>query len=144
MVFPVHPRTRARLAAPGLADAAGALRLVEPLGYLEFLSLTSAAALVLTDSGGLQEETTALGVPCLTLRENTERPVTVSEGTNEVVGTDPTRIVAAAPPRALRPRDPPRRSPRSGTAAPASGPRRRSAHCWGCVSRRARRVRPVA
>ena len=96
VIFPVHPRTRARLAAPGLADAAGALRLVEPQGYLEFLSLTSAARLVLTDSGGLQEESTALGVPCLTLRENTERPITVSEGTNEVVGTDPERIVAAA------------------------------------------------
>ena len=96
VVFPVHPRTRARLAHPALAGAAAALRLVEPLGYLEFLSLTSAARLVLTDSGGLQEETTALGVPCLTLRENTERPVTVTEGTNEVVGGDPGRIVAAA------------------------------------------------
>jgi UDP-N-acetylglucosamine 2-epimerase (non-hydrolysing) len=63
---------------------------------LEFLSLTSAARLVLTDSGGLQEETTALGIPCLTLRENTERPVTVAEGTNEVVGTDPARVLAAA------------------------------------------------
>ncbi len=96
VVFPVHPRTRARIAAAGLEDRAAALRLVEPLGYLEFLSLTSAARLVLTDSGGLQEESTALGIPCLTLRENTERPVTVSEGTNEVVGTDPARIVAAA------------------------------------------------
>jgi UDP-N-acetylglucosamine 2-epimerase (non-hydrolysing) len=96
VVFPAHPRTRARLAEPALASLAGALRVVEPLGYLEFLSLTSAARLVLTDSGGLQEESTALGVPCLTLRENTERPVTVAEGTNEVVGTDPGRIVAAA------------------------------------------------
>ncbi len=96
VVFPVHPRTRARLQAPALASAAAALRLVEPLGYLEFLSLTSAARLVLTDSGGLQEETTALGVPCLTLRENTERPVTVSEGTNELVGGDPARIGPAA------------------------------------------------
>jgi UDP-N-acetylglucosamine 2-epimerase (non-hydrolysing) len=96
VVFPVHPRTRARLAAPDLAKAAAALKLVEPQGYLEFLSLTSAARLVLTDSGGLQEESTALGVPCLTLRENTERPITVAEGTNEVVGTDPERIVAAA------------------------------------------------
>jgi UDP-N-acetylglucosamine 2-epimerase (non-hydrolysing) len=95
VVFPVHPRTRARL--DGAAPAApAALRLVEPLGYLEFLSLTSAARLVLTDSGGLQEEATALGVPCLTLRENTERPITVAEGTNEVVGTDPARIAAAA------------------------------------------------
>jgi UDP-N-acetylglucosamine 2-epimerase (non-hydrolysing) len=96
VVFPVHPRTRARLEAAGLGETAGALRLCEPLGYLEFLSLTSAAQLVLTDSGGLQEETTALGIPCLTLRENTERPVTVDEGTNEVVGTDAERIVTAA------------------------------------------------
>jgi len=95
VVFPVHPRTRARLAGAA-ADAPAALRLTDPLGYLEFLSLTSAAALVLTDSGGLQEETTALGVPCLTLREGTERPITVEQGTNEVVGTDPVRIVAAA------------------------------------------------
>jgi UDP-N-acetylglucosamine 2-epimerase (non-hydrolysing) len=96
VVFPVHPRTRARIAAAGLEDRARALRLVEPLGYLEFLSLTSAARLVLTDSGGLQEESTALGIPCLTLRENTERPITVTEGTNEVVGTDPERILRAA------------------------------------------------
>lgn len=108
VVFPVHPRTRARLDAPGLAGPAAALRLIEPQGYLPFLSLTAAARLVLTDSGGLQEETTALGVPCLTLRENTERPVTVDEGTNEVVGTDPARILAAgrrvlrAPPPAHR------------------------------------------
>jgi len=95
VVFPVHPRTRARLADPALADAAARLTAVEPLGYLDFLSLTSTARLVLTDSGGLQEETTALGVPCLTLRENTERPITVEEGTNEVVGTDPARILAA-------------------------------------------------
>jgi len=101
VVFPVHPRTHARLAAPELAGRAAALRLTEPLGYLEFLSLTSAARVVLTDSGGLQEETTALGVPCLTLRENTERPITVSEGTNVVVGTDPERIVEEAL-RALR------------------------------------------
>jgi UDP-N-acetylglucosamine 2-epimerase (non-hydrolysing) len=107
VVFPVHPRTRARLASPALAARAGALRLVEPLGYLEFLSLTSAARLVLTDSGGLQEESTALGVPCLTLRENTERPITVTEGTNEVVGTDPERIVGAAL-RALGDGRPPR------------------------------------
>ena len=70
------------------------MRLLEPLGYLEFLSLTSRAKLVLTDSGGLQEETTALGIPCLTLRENTERPITVEEGTNLVVGVDPARVRA--------------------------------------------------
>jgi len=96
VVFPVHPRTRDRLRVPALAAAARPLRLVEPQGYVEFLSLTSAARLVLTDSGGLQEETTALGIPCLTLRENTERPITVAEGTNEVAGTDPERIVASA------------------------------------------------
>ncbi|BDG09914.1 non-hydrolyzing UDP-N-acetylglucosamine 2-epimerase [Anaeromyxobacter paludicola] len=96
VVFPVHPRTRARLEVPGLAGLAGALRLVEPQGYLDFLSLTSGAALLLTDSGGLQEEATGLGVPCLTLRENTERPITVDEGTNTVVGTDPVAIVREA------------------------------------------------
>jgi UDP-N-acetylglucosamine 2-epimerase (non-hydrolysing) len=96
VVFPVHPRTRARLADPAAARGAAALRLLEPLGYLELLSLTSAAAVVLTDSGGLQEEATALGVPCVTLRERTERPITVSEGTNEVAGADPDRVVAAA------------------------------------------------
>jgi UDP-N-acetylglucosamine 2-epimerase (non-hydrolysing) len=111
VVFPVHPRTRARLdAEPALARAASALRLLEPQGYLEFLSLTSAAGLVLTDSGGLQEETTILGVPCLTLRENTERPVTVTDGTNEVVGTRPERILEAAL-RALGRRGPARRPP---------------------------------
>jgi UDP-N-acetylglucosamine 2-epimerase (non-hydrolysing) len=96
VVFPVHPRTRARLAEPGLAGAAAKLRTIEPLGYLDFMSLTSAARLVLTDSGGLQEETTALGIPCLTLRENTERPITVDEGTNVVVGTDPLKILSEA------------------------------------------------
>jgi len=69
---------------------------VDPMGYMEFVALTSQAKLILTDSGGLQEETTALGVPCLTLREQTERPITVDEGTNEVVGTDPDRIRQAA------------------------------------------------
>jgi UDP-N-acetylglucosamine 2-epimerase (non-hydrolysing) len=93
VVFPIHPRTRARL--PAGFDAAG-LKLVEPLGYLDFLALTSEARLVMTDSGGIQEETTALGVPCLTLRDNTERPVTVAVGTNQLVGTDPQRAVAAA------------------------------------------------
>lgn len=92
VVFPVHPRTRARLAAaaprPGIVA-------VEPLGYLDFLALTSHARLVITDSGGLQEETTALGIPCITVRENTERPVTVTHGTNRVVGTNPGRIRSA-------------------------------------------------
>jgi UDP-N-acetylglucosamine 2-epimerase (non-hydrolysing) len=94
VVFPVHPRTRARLAAFGLAHDGGRLVLTEPLGYVDFLSLTSNARVILTDSGGLQEESTALGIPCLTLRQNTERPVTVTEGTNEVVGTDPAAIRA--------------------------------------------------
>jgi UDP-N-acetylglucosamine 2-epimerase (non-hydrolysing) len=92
VIFPVHPRTRKRIAEFGLAIPAG-LRLVEPQGYVDFLALTDGAALVLTDSGGLQEETTVLGVPCLTLRENTERPVTVEVGSNLLVGLNPERIV---------------------------------------------------
>ena len=95
LVFPAHPRTQARIKEFGLEIPAG-LRMIDPMGYLEFLNLWSNARLVLTDSGGLQEETTALGIPCLTLRENTERPVTVDEGTNQIVGTDPNRIIAAA------------------------------------------------
>jgi len=91
IVFPVHPRT-ANVIREKLGGRPPALQLVEPQGYLDFLRLMSAARLVLTDSGGIQEETTALGVPCLTLRENTERPVTVSEGTNTIVGSDPERI----------------------------------------------------
>jgi UDP-N-acetylglucosamine 2-epimerase (non-hydrolysing) len=79
-----------------LVERAHGLRLVEPLGYLDFLRLYSGARLVLTDSGGIQEETTALGIPCLTLRENTERPVTVELGTNKVVGTDTERITQTA------------------------------------------------
>jgi UDP-N-acetylglucosamine 2-epimerase (non-hydrolysing) len=99
IVFPAHPRTRKRLEEFGVAERVAdmkGLRLCEPLGYLEFLGLTSQARLVLTDSGGLQEETTALGIPCLTLRENTERPITITEGTNTLVGVDPERIVAEA------------------------------------------------
>jgi UDP-N-acetylglucosamine 2-epimerase (non-hydrolysing) len=94
IVFPVHPRTRQRMNDAGVSLDAPGLRFVEPLGYLDFLSLTSHARLVLTDSGGLQEESTALGIPCLTLRENTERPITVTEGTNRIVGSDPQRILA--------------------------------------------------
>ncbi|XXF79175.1 UDP-N-acetylglucosamine 2-epimerase (non-hydrolyzing) [Myxococcaceae bacterium GXIMD 01537] len=99
VVFPVHPRTRRMLAEHGRLDAlqsAPGVRLIEPMGYLEFLALTSQARLILTDSGGLQEESTALGVPCLTLREHTERPITVDIGTNLVVGTDSARIQQAA------------------------------------------------
>jgi UDP-N-acetylglucosamine 2-epimerase (non-hydrolysing) len=94
VVFPVHPRTRQRLKEFGVDVSRGQLLLTDPLGYIDFLSLTSHARLVLTDSGGLQEESTALGIPCLTLRENTERPITVTEGTNQVVGTDTERILA--------------------------------------------------
>jgi UDP-N-acetylglucosamine 2-epimerase (non-hydrolysing) len=98
VVFPAHPRTLKRFAEFGVDPAARmrGLKLCEPLGYLDFLGVTSQAKLVLTDSGGLQEESTALGIPCLTLRENTERPVTISEGTNTLVGTDPARVVAVA------------------------------------------------
>ena len=99
IIFPVHPRTRASIAEFGFADRverAKNLRLVNPLGYLDFLRLYSGAQLVLTDSGGIQEETTALGIPCLTLRENTERPITIEMGTNQLVGTDTKRIVEAA------------------------------------------------
>ncbi len=91
VVFPVHPRTQAAIAR-GLGGQPPKLRMTEPLGYLEFLRLMADAKLVLTDSGGIQEETTVLGVPCITLRENTERPVTVSQGTNVLVGSDPEAI----------------------------------------------------
>ena len=93
IVFPVHPRTRARIEAFELGHMLDRVILTEPLGYLDFLSLMSHAAVVLTDSGGMQEETTVLGIPCLTLRENTERPITLTEGTNRLVGTDTTAII---------------------------------------------------
>lgn len=94
VVLPLHPRTRARLGEQitQLVDAGVAL--TEPLGYLDFLRLMSSARVVLTDSGGIQEETTVLGIPCLTLRENTERPVTLTQGTNHLVGTYPERVIA--------------------------------------------------
>ncbi len=95
VIFPVHPRTRQRIAEAGLKHHPQ-LCLIAPVGYLDFLCLLSKSTLVLTDSGGIQEETTALGVPCLTLRENTERPITISQGTNLLVGTDPAKIIAAA------------------------------------------------
>ncbi len=91
VVFPVHPRTRAVIEQQ-LRGKTPEIRIIEPLGYLDFLRLMADARLVLTDSGGVQEETTVLGVPCLTMRENTERPVTVTEGTNQIVGRDPVRI----------------------------------------------------
>jgi UDP-N-acetylglucosamine 2-epimerase (non-hydrolysing) len=93
IVFPVHPRTRQYLESAG--SPAG-LMLLPPMGYLEFLRLTGEARLVLTDSGGIQEETTILQVPCLTLRENTERPVTIEQGTNRLVGVEPGAILRAA------------------------------------------------
>lgn len=95
LVFPVHPRTRANIAAFGI-DLGEHIVLTAPQGYMAFLALWKDAALVLTDSGGLQEETTALGVPCITLRENTERPVTVEEGSNVLAGTDPAVILGEA------------------------------------------------
>jgi UDP-N-acetylglucosamine 2-epimerase (non-hydrolysing) len=91
LAFPVHPRTRATAEKFGI-DFGPNVALLPPLAYMEFLNLWKDAAVVLTDSGGLQEETTALGVPCITLRENTERPVTVTDGTNVLVGSDPSLI----------------------------------------------------
>jgi UDP-N-acetylglucosamine 2-epimerase (non-hydrolysing) len=99
IIFPVHPRTLKMIDELRLTkrvSRATGLRLTDPLGYLDFLSLYSGARLVLTDSGGIQEETTVLGIPCLTLRESTERPITVTMGTNTIVGTDPAKIIAAA------------------------------------------------
>jgi UDP-N-acetylglucosamine 2-epimerase (non-hydrolysing) len=98
VVFPVHPRTRARLAETGLLDrlqARRGFRAVEPLGYLDFLKLIAHARVLLTDSGGIQEEATILRVPCLTLRESTERPATVASGFNRVVGIRPETVIAA-------------------------------------------------
>ena len=95
VIFPVHPRTQQKIAAAGLLKDLSPERVImlPPVSYLEMLGLMQAAKLVLTDSGGLQEETTALGVPCITLRENTERPITVTEGTNTIVGTDTLKII---------------------------------------------------
>jgi UDP-N-acetylglucosamine 2-epimerase (non-hydrolysing) len=93
LVFPAHPRAAEQIVR---LNPTPNIRLLKPLGYLDFLALQASARIVLTDSGGVQEETTVLGVPCLTLRDNTERPLTVTEGTNTVVGRDPERIVAAA------------------------------------------------
>jgi UDP-N-acetylglucosamine 2-epimerase (non-hydrolysing) len=93
LVLPAHPRLAGRLTQ---ASTSARLRIIPAVGYLDFIALQASARLVLTDSGGVQEETTALGVPCLTLRENTERPITITHGTNRLVGTDPDRIVGAA------------------------------------------------
>ncbi len=94
VIFPVHPRTQSRLRQAKIRHSDN-LHVISPLGYLDFLCLLSKATLVLTDSGGIQEETTVLGVPCLTLRDNTERPVTISQGTNTLVGTDEGKILRA-------------------------------------------------
>ena len=93
LVLPAHPRTQQQLRSAGLSDR---VHVIPPAGYLDFVALQAAARLVLTDSGGVQEETTILGVPCLTLRDNTERPITLTEGTNQLVGRDPECIVKAA------------------------------------------------
>jgi UDP-N-acetylglucosamine 2-epimerase (non-hydrolysing) len=103
VVFPAHPRTVARMRSFGVETGNG-LRVVDPLGYLDFLHLQKHATLVLTDSGGVQEETSILGVPCLTLRNNTERPITLTRGTNRLVGTDRGRIVSEARRILSRPR----------------------------------------
>lgn len=98
VLFPVHPRTRKVLESTGLVASLmdqAAIQLVEPLGYLDFASLMATAGVVLTDSGGIQEETTYLGVPCVTMRTTTERPITVEVGTNEVVGEDPAKVLDA-------------------------------------------------
>src|SRR5205823_6629404 len=108
VVFPVHPRTRERLLAAGVTlETGGDLRFSEPVGYVEMLGLIAGAALVITDSGGLQEETTFLGVPCITVRPNTERPITCDHGTNRLVALRPEAILAAAE-RAIARRSPAR------------------------------------
>ncbi|GAG44096.1 unnamed protein product, partial [marine sediment metagenome] len=86
VIFPVHPRTRQRLQDLRFSIGSSKLHLIDPVGYIEFLALQKNATVVITDSGGIQEETTVLGIPCLTMRENTERPITVWEGTNKLIG----------------------------------------------------------
>ncbi len=110
VVFPLHPRTEKSARDAGLDDLLDKAGATPPLGYLDFLSLQMSAAVVLTDSGGVQEETTALGVACLTLRENTERPVTISHGTNRLIGVDPARVLPEVQ-RALEDASPPGEGP---------------------------------
>ncbi len=123
ILFPVHPRTRKNIASLGFQsrlEELPCLHLLDPLGYLDFLKLQASARVVLTDSGGIQEETTVLKVPCLTLRENTERPITATIGSNQVVGTNTERIIAAY--RNVVTGNCARRKSRlSGTAGPRSG-----------------------
>ncbi len=98
VIFPVHPRTRKNLESSQLADRVHALtnlRMIDPIGYLDFLKLMASAKAVVSDSGGIQEETTILKVPCITLRPNTERPITTDIGTSRIVGNDPQKILAA-------------------------------------------------
>jgi UDP-N-acetylglucosamine 2-epimerase (non-hydrolysing) len=104
VVFPVHPRTRAELDASGWSKTQDQFRLLDPVGYLEFLSLVKTSAGVITDSGGIQEETTFLGIPCFTLRSSTERPVTCTIGTNQLLGLEPQRILEV--PALIEKRDP--------------------------------------
>ncbi len=111
VIFPVHPRTRNRISQFGIEYRIAGLpqlKLIEPLGYLDFLKLTAEAKVVLTDSGGVQEETTILNVPCITLRENTERPVTITQGTNVLVGTETAKILTATNAVLNRPKPLPR------------------------------------
>lgn len=111
IVFPVHPRTRSKLESVLRGKKTDGLVLTAPLGYTDFVSLMESARLVLTDSGGIQEETTVLGVPCLTIRENTERPITIEAGTNKLVGTSPAAVLDAARAALAAPRPAPRVPP---------------------------------
>jgi UDP-N-acetylglucosamine 2-epimerase (non-hydrolysing) len=119
VLFPAHPRTTARVRDAGI-EVPDQVRIVEPIDYADFIALEANARLVITDSGGVQEETTVLGVPCLTYRTTTERPITVERGTNELVGVDPDalreaaqRVLVADPPA-----DPPRIPLWDGHAGP--------------------------
>ncbi len=128
LVFPVHPRTAQKLQAAGLDVTleAGGITLIGPLPYVRFMSLVAGSTAAITDSGGIQEETTYLGIPCLTLRENTERPITISEGTNRLVDAD---TLAAALEEALA-------QPRSERARPANWDGRTAARCIADLRRR--------
>jgi UDP-N-acetylglucosamine 2-epimerase (non-hydrolysing) len=119
VIFPVHPRTLTRIEGLGIPTDAPGSRLIvtEPLGYLDFLALEARAMLVLTDSGGVQEETSALGVPCFTLRDSTERPITITEGTNTLLGLDP-GLIAGLARRVVTPRTTPEIDLWDGHAGP--------------------------
>ena len=123
VVFPIHPRTRKNIEALGIeASFRDALRIVEPVRYREFITLEKNAGFILTDSGGIQEETTYLGLPCLTLRPNTERPITITEGTNELVDMSNIEEQSAQHPR--RASGNRAKSRPCGTAGPPSGSRK--------------------